>query len=622
MIEIIGTELYQWDTGRSVMVTNTEVTSVHFANKGDTKAPIMDVIDGQAKIPDYLLQTGKQLCVYAVANGVTVEMRMFSVTKRERPENYIYEEDQRNFIYELITEAREATASANQASEAAAQAAKDANDAAGAASKSAEDATRASISANDAAFKAAQTAKSLMVIGKAEGESITLDDAIEQFLVGCRVFGKSTQSGTPTPDAPVDIVSSVDGDSLSIHVCGKNLFTGWIVGGVYPTDGSDYAVATQRRTPYIPISSPGQKYRISNIVSTLYSMVAFYDADKQFISRSAAAPRNWMLVEPPANAKYFRLTVYENPEVDGKIAEADAIATSTIIEAGTVETFYERGKEIQTATISTPYGLRGIPVSTGGNYIDENGQQWICDEIDFARGVYIQRVLRAEVQASDFISVSDGKANARAFEKAPDYYKVGFCSHAQLKYTAIPEVGYCGVSPNGVLVLGTDKTSLDDFCAWLGTDKIQVLVPTQASPIETPLSAEDLAAYNALHTHREASFVSNDGFAHMEIEYVMDAKKYIDSLVAAPVPRLAAVTLPASKWAGSDSPYSQVVSIPGITPYSKVDLLPSVEQLAIFHNKDLAFVTENEDGVVTVYAIGDKPTNDYTIQVQIAEVKV
>jgi hypothetical protein len=82
------------------------------------------------------------------------------------------------------------------------------------------------------------------------------------------------------------------------------------------------------------------------------------------------------------------------------------------------------------------------------------------------------------------------------------------------------------------------------------------------------------------------------------------------------------VTLLASKWAGGASPYSQVVTINGITPYSKVDLLPSVEQLAIFHNKDVAFVTENEDGVVTVYAIGDKPTQDYTMQVSIAEVRV
>lgn len=84
--------------------------------------------------------------------------------------------------------------------------------------------------------------------------------------------------------------------------------------------------------------------------------------------------------------------------------------------------------------------------------------------------------------------------------------------------------------------------------------------------------------------------------------------------------RIAYVDLLASNWQGTESPYSQVVAVEGATENSQVDLTPSVEQLSIFHNKDLAFVTENEDGVVTVYAVGQKPTNDYTIQVTITEV--
>ena len=84
--------------------------------------------------------------------------------------------------------------------------------------------------------------------------------------------------------------------------------------------------------------------------------------------------------------------------------------------------------------------------------------------------------------------------------------------------------------------------------------------------------------------------------------------------------KLSTVTILASAWNVVDNYYSQVVTIDGITPNSKVDLLPSAEQLSIFHNKDLAFVTENDGGVVTVYAIGDKPTNDYTMQVSITEV--
>lgn len=85
--------------------------------------------------------------------------------------------------------------------------------------------------------------------------------------------------------------------------------------------------------------------------------------------------------------------------------------------------------------------------------------------------------------------------------------------------------------------------------------------------------------------------------------------------------RIAYVTLLSSAWEGEENLYSQVVNVDGATKNSQVDLTPSVEQLAIFYNKDLAFVTENENGVVTVYAIGQKPQNDYTIQVTLTEVR-
>ncbi len=82
------------------------------------------------------------------------------------------------------------------------------------------------------------------------------------------------------------------------------------------------------------------------------------------------------------------------------------------------------------------------------------------------------------------------------------------------------------------------------------------------------------------------------------------------------------VTLLASAWTGSGNLYSQVVEVEGMTDRSQVDLTPDVEQLAVFYEKDITFVTENEDGVLTVYAIGQVPTNDYTIQVTITEVDV
>lgn len=87
-------------------------------------------------------------------------------------------------------------------------------------------------------------------------------------------------------------------------------------------------------------------------------------------------------------------------------------------------------------------------------------------------------------------------------------------------------------------------------------------------------------------------------------------------------PKVVNITLSASLWSGSTSPYSQVVEIEGIDQRSKVDLQPSSAQLALFHEKDIAFVAENEDGVITIFVIGDKPTDDYTIQATITEVSV
>lgn len=86
--------------------------------------------------------------------------------------------------------------------------------------------------------------------------------------------------------------------------------------------------------------------------------------------------------------------------------------------------------------------------------------------------------------------------------------------------------------------------------------------------------------------------------------------------------RIAYIDLLAANWIGDSSPYSQVVEIDGITENSQIDLTPSIEQLIVFYDKDLGFVAENEDGVVTVYAIGQKPENDYTMQVTITEVDV
>lgn len=96
--------------------------------------------------------------------------------------------------------------------------------------------------------------------------------------------------------------------------------------------------------------------------------------------------------------------------------------------------------------------------------------------------------------------------------------------------------------------------------------------------------------------------------------------EYIKELATKPALRVDKVFLPALAWEGADGFYSQVVEINGVSAYSQVDLKPSAEQLYQFRQKDIALSTENSDGVVTVYVIGDKPTDDYTMEVSITEV--
>ena len=90
----------------------------------------------------------------------------------------------------------------------------------------------------------------------------------------------------------------------------------------------------------------------------------------------------------------------------------------------------------------------------------------------------------------------------------------------------------------------------------------------------------------------------------------------------APAIQVSSVTLLADAWVGANAIFSQVVSIPGVTKNSQVTLNPSEEQLRIFRDKDIAFSTGNSNGIVTVYLVGEKPLNDYTMQVSITEVDV
>lgn len=84
--------------------------------------------------------------------------------------------------------------------------------------------------------------------------------------------------------------------------------------------------------------------------------------------------------------------------------------------------------------------------------------------------------------------------------------------------------------------------------------------------------------------------------------------------------KMTQIHLPADGWKGAVSPYAQTVSVDGISTSSMVDLNPTHEQIEQMHSMDIALMAENISGDVTVYAIGDKPEMDMTIQATIMEV--
>ena len=433
MIKIVGPQLTQWDTGRQVEVSASNATHIHFANQGDARAVIMDIVDGQAKIPDYLLQTSKSLCVYLVLNGVTQESKTFFVTKRERPENYIYEEDQRNYVYELITSAENAIEEANTAAENANQAKQDLIDA-----KERGDFNGPKGDKGDQGEQGIQGIQGeqgiqgiqgekgdkgdpMLIENKVSGNQVAITDATRHTLVGLRIFGKTVQDGTPTPDAPVELVSVGDSGSITVDVAGK------------------------------------------------------YDA--------------------------------------------------------------------QSMTIATPNGLPGIPVPSGGNYTDASGQQWICDEIDFARGVYVKRINKAGFDTakgertihpigSNMYRFAFTIANNPAF--LPSSHQGGMCNALTFNYSPVGDNALDNTifayREGGIFARCDRFGKVEDFVLWARSIGLTVQY-VLTTPIETPLSEEELAAYASLHTYKDHTTVSNDSGAYMELEYVMDAKKYIDSLV-------------------------------------------------------------------------------------------
>lgn len=179
----------------------------------------------------------------------------------------------------------------------------------------------------------------------------------------------------------------------------------------------------------------------------------------------------------------------------------------------------------QQLSISTPNGLPGIPVASGGNFTDEMGQQWICDEVDFEKGVYVQRISQVEFDGSSdelwkMLTNTIVKRNffwiilEKAALRNNQDDNVLLCqAFTYMKYGYNQPSGNNTVSfQSNDLNLACSTTlfnSVDDWRQYLNGNTM-TLIYAIATPIETPLSEEELAAYAALRSYNGTTVISTD----------------------------------------------------------------------------------------------------------------
>lgn len=380
---------------------------------------------------------------------------------------------------------------------------------------------REQIAANKAGIEALHQGKADSIVETAQGETMTLTDSSDKLFEGLRVFGKSTQDGAPSVENPVPIVNAGESGSITVEVTGRNLLK--------PNSYGTYYEFPLKANTVITLMTNGKPSRGGNIkFSAIDGSTVWFsiDAGQTRVCRSIGNK----------DVKGF----YDVLNVDGGLEYMFAV--------GDIKN-YAPYVEPQSLALTTPNGLPGVPVSKDGNYVDSNGQQWVCDEVDLGRGKYVQRVSNLT-----FDGVTDGhkctntdgyKSNGftNAYTPAPNKKTNGAALMNILTGGGSSGVGFISSSVIG-LSFGNER------CGIIETDsKIDIVNKVNAvikeindtgteviayyelnTPIERDLTPEELAAYSSLHTNYPTTVITNDAGAHTEASYVADTGTYIRNM--------------------------------------------------------------------------------------------
>ena len=190
----------------------------------------------------------------------------------------------------------------------------------------------------------------------------------------------------------------------------------------------------------------------------------------------------------------------------------------------------------QSLTVSTPSGLLGIPVESGGNYTDSTGQQWVCDVVDLQSDEKTQNLAIIQITSDYQIDLQPGQN--RFVIGVGDSYNIGNERSPVLGNVASTQSPISGSQNNQIFQYnnqvywyGIEKFySVDTFKQWLNSNDFYILLQL-AEPVISALSPEEIAAYRALTTYPGTTVVStSEPVAGLEVQYLADGTKKVQSM--------------------------------------------------------------------------------------------
>ena len=238
------------------------------------------------------------------------------------------------------------------------------------------------------------------------------------------------------------------------------------------------------------------------------------------------------------------LKVYGKSTQDGTPSPENPVPIVSAGDGGSIGlTVSNSADQSQSLTISTPNGLPGIPVDSGGNYTDASGHQWLSDCKDFITGKHTQRVghatqwtIRNATSGGYFLRATvypNGapKANGKAVTTIASKLITEDVWNTK---GSEPYAFVQGSNYDGIVIWPGDQFQDTSALQHLVDEGHLEAYYELANPVETPLSPEEIAAYRALHTYDGTTVVSTaEDVAGLEVKYVADAQKYIDDRLAA-----------------------------------------------------------------------------------------